>query len=59
MSDDKSRCVVCSEGIHLEVAGSDMGVLEGASVWEHDRWRSTMFDDHDPRPTSIHEGPES
>lgn len=50
--DEPEVCAECREGIHLEYAGADMGVLAGASVWEHDRWRSTMADPHDPRPSA-------
>lgn len=49
---DANTCADCGEGIHLDYAGSDMGVLEGASVWEHDRWRSSMVDPHEPRLTA-------
>lgn len=49
-ADERDVCAECGEGIHLEYAGSDMGVLAGASVWEHDRWRSQMLDPHDPHP---------
>lgn len=43
-------CKTCGENIHLEYAGEDMGMLEGASIWEHDRWRSQVVDQHEPYP---------
>jgi hypothetical protein len=43
-------CSECREGIHLETAGSDMGVLEGASVWVHDRFYPFGLEPHEPTP---------
>lgn len=49
---ETDKCRECGDGIHLDHAGSDMGVLEGASVWVHDRFYPYGMEPHDPFPVT-------
>jgi len=50
---ESGLCAGCGERVHLEVAGAEMGVLSGASIWEHDVRVPDLLKDHDATVESV------